>query len=227
MNKNSVPQNNAFDHNTEWQNQRIANNYDGRRFTSLGGRFYDHMEKRAIARCLNVAQTIYPITTVLDLACGTGRISEFLAKRDYRLTCGDISNEMLDVAKVRLDPASSGDVTFLNVDIYNLDQTIGYFDCVSAFRLFQHLTSRERSRALQAMARASRRFVLVNVMYTSTYYGAVRKVRRALGRYTTRYTSNSTEIERELNDAGLRLVASILTQRGFNGNRVLLLEKKL
>lgn len=226
MKRDRVTQEHAFDHNTEWQNKDIANNYDGRRFTSVGGKFYDHMEKRAIARCLDLAQTIMPVSTVLDLACGTGRISEFLAARGYRLTCGDISNEMLDVAKARLKAAGSGDVTFLNVDIYGVDQSIGHFDCVTAFRLFQHLTSDERSRALQAMAQASKRFVLMNVMYTSTYYGALTKVRRAFGRYTTRYTSTATEIEAELAQAGLRLVTSVLTQRGFNGNRVLLLEKK-
>lgn len=227
MKKDSGPQAHAFDHNTEWQNKSIANNYDGRRFTSVGGRFYDRMEKRAIAKCLDIAQSIMPVSAVLDLACGTGRISEFLAARGYRLTCGDISNEMLDVAKARLHAAGSGDVTFLNVDIYQVNKSIGHFDCVTAFRLFQHLTSKERSRALQAMARASQRFVLVNVMYTSMYYGALRKVRRALGRYTTRYTSSAAEIEAELDHAGLRIVASAFTQRGFNGNRVLLLEKKL
>lgn len=227
MRKDSDHKSQVFDHNTEWQNKSIANNYDGRRFTSLGGRFYDHMEKRAIAKCLDIAQEIEPVSTVLDLACGTGRISEFLAKRGYQLTCGDISDEMLEVAKARLAAAGSGDVRFMKVDIYKIDQVIGQFDCVTAFRLFQHLTSEERSRALQAMVQASRRFVLVNVMFTSNYYGVLRKVRLALGRYTTRYTSNAAEIEAELEHAGLRVVTSILTQRGFNGNRVLLLEKKL
>lgn len=227
MNRDSGPGRHVFDHNTEWQNKSIADNYDGRRFTSIGGRFYDHMEKRAIAKCLDIAQAIMPVSTVLDLACGTGRISEFLAARGYRLTCGDISNEMLDVAKARLRSAGAGDVIFLNVDIYRVDQSLGHFDCVTAFRLFQHLTTDERARALRAMAQASRRFVLVNVMYTSMYYGALRKVRRALGRYTTRYTSTANEIEAEVAHAGLRVVASVLTQRGFNGNRVLLLEKKI
>ena len=34
------------------------------------------------------------------------------------------------------------------------------------------------------------------------------------------------EIDRELDHAGLSIVKSILTQPGFNGNRVLLLEKR-
>jgi ubiquinone/menaquinone biosynthesis C-methylase UbiE len=225
MSKNTEFKSSQFDHNTGWKSRAVAEEYDGRRFTSLGGTLYDRMEKRAIAECLDVAGKISPIEVVLDLACGTGRISELLAKRGYRLTCGDISDEMLRVAQRRLTSAGFEEVKFLKADIYKIEQPTTSFDCVTAFRLFQHLTSEQRARALREMARISRRFVLVNVMHTSTYYGAVRKLRQALGRYTTRYTSTQAETDQEVGHAGLRIVKSLFTQPGFNGNRVLLLEK--
>lgn len=224
MDKNTELGTQPFDHNTGWRSRTVAENYDERRFTSLGGRLYDKMEKRAIAACLDVAQQHSRIKTILDLACGTGRISEFISARGYQLTCGDISDEMLSVAKRRLDSAGA-DVTFLKLDVYKIDQPSAHFDCVSAFRLFQHLTSEQRGQALREMARVSRRFVLVNVMHTSAYYEAVRTLRRILRRYTTRYTSSQAETDRELSYAGLRIVKSVFTQAGFNGNRVLLLEK--
>lgn len=225
MSKDIGSSSRPFDHNTDWKSRTVAEHYDERRFTSLGGRLYDRMEKHAVAACLDVAQKISPINTLLDLACGTGRMSEFLATRAYQLTCGDISDEMLAVAKRRLTSAGFGQVAFLKLDIYKTGQAAEAFDCVSAFRLFQHLTSEQRAEALREMARVSRRFVLVNVMYTSAYYGAVRKMRLALGRYTTRYTSTQSEVDQELTYAGLRVVESVFTQRGFNGNRVLLMEK--
>ena len=215
----------VFNHNTAWQSQSVAEHYDARRFTSFGGRVYDSMEKRAIATCLRAAQALSPIKSVLDLACGTGRISAFLATNGFRLTCGDISEEMLAVAKQRLHSAGIDDASFLRVDIYATGQAAGSFDCVTAFRLFQHLTSDERARALREMARLSRRFVLVNVMFTSPYYETIRTLRRALGRYTTRYTSTQSQIDSEMQFAGLRIVESRFTQPGFNGDRVLLLEK--
>lgn len=215
----------AFDHNTSWKSRSVAEAYDGRRFTSLGGRFFDKAEKRAIATCLDDAEKVFPIKQMIDLACGTGRISEFLAARGYQLTCGDISDEMLRVAKARLESAGARDAAFLHVDIYKIEQPDASFDCVSAFRLFQHLTSEQRSKALREMARISRRFVLVNVMHTSKYYEAVRTLRRLLGRYATRYTSSQEQTDQELRYAGLKVVKSIFTQPGFNGNRVLLLEK--
>lgn len=214
-----------FDHNTDWKSKSVAEHYDERRFTSLGGRLYDRMEKQAVASCLDAAQRISPINTLLDLACGTGRMSEFLASRGYQLTCGDISEEMIGVAKGRMASAGFAKVAFVQMDIYRTGQGAGAYDCVSAFRLFQHLTSEQRAEALREMARVSRRFVLVNVMYTSAYYGAVRKLRLALGRYATRYTSTQSEIDRELSYAGLKIVRSVYSQPGFNGNRVLLMEK--
>jgi ubiquinone/menaquinone biosynthesis C-methylase UbiE len=225
MGKNTNVPSQAFDHNTGWQSRSVAEQYDERRFTSLGGRIYDRMEKRAITTCLDDAEHIAPIETVLELACGTGRISEFLATRRYRLTCGDISDEMLRMAQARLTSAGAVNVAFSKLDIYDINQANASFDCVTAFRLFQHLTSEQRAKALREMARVSRRFILVNVMYTSAYYGVVRSIRRALGRYTTRYTSSQDETDRELAYAGLRIVKSIFTQPAFNGNRVLLLEK--
>jgi len=225
MSKSTDPGSQPFDHNTGWKSRSVAEHYDGRRFTSLGGRLFDKAEKHAIATCLDVAEKISPIDEMLDLACGTGRISEFLAFRGYQLTCGDISDEMLRVAKARLESAGTGNTTFLNVDIYKVELPSARFDCVSAFRLFQHLTSEQRGHALREMARISRRFVLVNVMHSSTYYDAVRKIRRVLGRYATRYTSTQDEVDRELGYAGLKLLKSIFPQPGFNGNRVLLLEK--
>jgi ubiquinone/menaquinone biosynthesis C-methylase UbiE len=215
----------VFNHNTAWQSQSVAEHYDARRFTSVGGRVYDSMEKRAIASCLRAAQALSPVKSVLDLACGTGRISEFLATSGYRLTCGDISEEMLAVAKQRLLSAGVDGTSFLKVDIYATGQAAGSFDCVTAFRLFQHLTSDERARALREMARLSRRFVLVNVMFTSPYYEVIRTLRRALRRYTTRYTSTQHQIDTEMQLAGLRIVESCFTQPGFNGDRVLLMEK--
>jgi ubiquinone/menaquinone biosynthesis C-methylase UbiE len=225
MSKDIDPPSRPFDHNTDWKSKTVAEHYDERRFTSLGGRLYDRMEKRAVASCLDVAQKISPVSTLLDLACGTGRMSEFLASRGYQLTCGDIADEMIGVAKRRLASVGFGHVNFLKLDIYQTGQAGAAFDCVTAFRLFQHLTSEQRAKALREMARVSRRFVLVNVMHTSAYYEAVRKLRLALGRYTTRYTSSQSEVDEELNYAGLRVVRSVFTQPGFNGNRVLLMEK--
>jgi ubiquinone/menaquinone biosynthesis C-methylase UbiE len=218
-------ENPEWNHNVGWQSQKVATRYDRERFIKLGGRVFDALEKRAISKLLDVIAQRQPVRRVLDVACGTGRISELLVQRGYQVTCGDISNEMLAVAQERLNRLGAHQAEFVTIDVYQTGYEDSSYDCVTCIRLFQHLTTEQRTNALAELGRVSKRYVIVNVMYTSLYYGFVRRLRLALGRYAPRYTASKQQIENELKHAGLRIVKSIFTQPGFNGNLVLLLEK--
>ena len=215
-----------FNHNEGWKSESVAREYDAKRFSSLAGRLYNKREQQAISELLDLASRQEKIETILDLPCGTGRISELLVRRGHDVTCADISQEMLDVARERLASYTPGPSEYAIMDIYNIDRPDNSFDCVTCIRLFQHLTSDERARALRELGRVSRRYVIVNVMYTSFYYGILRGIRKVLGRYAPRYTSSRKEIQRETAAASLRVVRSIFPQPGYQGNLVLLLEKE-
>lgn len=60
--------------------------------------------------------------TVLELACGTGNITNRLSKRDYDIVGVDISNEMLTFAKNKAYELGL-DVKYLNQDIRELNYT--------------------------------------------------------------------------------------------------------
>ena len=64
---------------------------------------------------------------VLDLACGTGRVSEQLALKGYDVIGVDNSQEMLEAAQERFDE-SGLDVTLLEQDMTELDLW-GAVDC--------------------------------------------------------------------------------------------------
>lgn len=54
---------------------------------------------------------------IIEIGCGTGRILEYMLDRGYRLTGVDISFEMLDKAKQKLDKwIESGDLSLLHHD---------------------------------------------------------------------------------------------------------------
>jgi ubiquinone/menaquinone biosynthesis C-methylase UbiE len=211
-----------FDHKTEWQSAAVARAYDQKRFSSLTGRVFDALEKWAITRQLDYIEREQPLRRVLDIPCGTGRIARLLVQRRYDLVCGDISQQMLEVARGQLADAAA---EFLPLDIYDLPFPSDSFDCVCCIRLFQHLTSDQRMLALRELARVSKRYVIANAMYTSMYYGLVRRVRLALGRYAPRYTMSEQEMKHELTGAGLTLVRRIFPQPGYGGNVVMLMEK--
>jgi ubiquinone/menaquinone biosynthesis C-methylase UbiE len=212
-------------HDLAWQSEAVVAAYDERRFSSITGPTFDPLEKRAIGRLLTKAEATDPIRTVLDVPCGTGRISEMLLKRGYTVTCGDISPAMLAAAQKRLSSYRSDQVRYVASDVYALEFPDGAFDCVTSIRLFQHLTSEERGQALRELARVSKRYVIAGVVFTSTYYALVRKLRLALGAYAPRHTASEQDIRREVAHAGLRVVARHFPQPGYSGGLILLLEK--
>jgi len=183
------------------------------------------LEKKAIHRCLDIVDKSSPTSVVLDLPCGTGRITELLLRRGYSVIAGDVSREMIDVAERRLSGIGRTEPDFREMDIYDLQYDANTFDCVTCIRLFQHLTSKERIKALKELARVSKRYVIVNATYTSTYYGMIRFIRKALGRYAPRYTMSKSEMIEELSIANLNTVSKLYPQPGYNGNMMLLLEK--
>jgi SAM-dependent methyltransferase len=94
---------------------------------------------------------------VLELACGTGRITFVLAERGFDVTGVDISEGMLTVArrKAAQCPAAVRDrLTFVHQDMTRLDLAGRFGLAFVPFRSFQHLLTVELQRnALSAIAR--------------------------------------------------------------------------
>ena len=65
--------------------------------------------------------------SILEMACGTGNLSYYLAREGYDLTCFDISNDMLSIAYNKL--AAFKNVTLLKQDMTNFN-IYKKFDCV-------------------------------------------------------------------------------------------------
>ena len=131
----------------------------------------------------------------------------------------------MDVARNKFETHGYKQFKLDKMDIFNLAQADGSFDCVTCIRLFQHYSSGERIKALTELGRVSKRYVIANVTYVNPYYSMLRKVRQLLNRYAPSHTMNWAEMNHELSTAGLRLVDSRFPQPGYNSNRVLLMEK--
>ena len=56
---------------------------------------------------------------VLDLGCGTGKMTRFLAKEGYDMIGADLSGEMLDIARRKKSPGA--DILYLNQDMRELE----------------------------------------------------------------------------------------------------------
>jgi SAM-dependent methyltransferase len=125
--------------------------------TEYSNRRRDRREKACIEACLDA---ISPGSKVLDLPCGTGRMTQILVERKYRVTAADASEAMLNRAKATYATyrAKTGtavpDVPFSVRDVLATGFATDEFDGVSCIRLFHHFREAEtRRQALRELGR--------------------------------------------------------------------------
>lgn len=87
---------------------------------------------------------------VLDAGCGAGPMTVELARRGAEVVAVDISPSLLEVARRRLPPALSDQVTFRAGDM--LDEAFGAFDHVVAMDSLIHYGAADIARALGRLA---------------------------------------------------------------------------
>lgn len=113
---------------------------------------------------------------VLDMACGTGRHSVELARRGFSVVGVDIASDLLEIANRAAEAESVDDVSFVQVDLRELDfedefdlvlslndGAVGYFE-----------TEEENKRLFEVVARALRSggghlMQLPNVLYAENH----------------------------------------------------------
>jgi SAM-dependent methyltransferase len=102
---------------------RLARTYDAERFGNSYGKFLDAQERATLARLLPMEAG-----SVLDLGCGTGRLTDFATHG-----C-DASIESVKLASQRHLKK-----TFVGADVVSLPFLPDSFDAVFSFHVFMHL----------------------------------------------------------------------------------------
>ena len=128
----------------------------------------DRREKACILECLNA---IPSGGRVLDLPCGTGRMTRLLVERGYRVTSADVSEAMLSQARENYreyQEHRGGKPPVVRFELRDVLAT-GFaddeFDGVSCIRLFHHFAEAEtRRRALSELRRICRGPIVVTFL---------------------------------------------------------------
>jgi SAM-dependent methyltransferase len=125
--------------------------------TEYSNRWRDRREKACIEACLDA---IPAGSKVLDLPCGTGRMTRLLVERGYRVTAADASEAMLarareNYAAYRTEKGRGApEVPFSLRDVLATGFQTNEFDGVSCIRLFHHFSEAEiRRKALRELGR--------------------------------------------------------------------------
>lgn len=134
----------------------VAASYDGERFTSRKGRFVDRREQALIGEAIDRSGARRG-AMILDVPCGTGRLTRTLAIAGYAVTGVDVSEAMLARAAARVsDLPATGKPTLVVGDAEALPFADAAFDVVVSLRLFGHMPPAARTRALRDSRRVTR-----------------------------------------------------------------------
>jgi ubiquinone/menaquinone biosynthesis C-methylase UbiE len=207
MNDSRLP----FTADFSYLSERAAAEYDAKRFRGLYGRLRSRLQIRALSQCVvGLGSSL----SVLEVACGTGRLTTVLIDRFPVLTASDISPAMLAVARRRLGSR----VAFAVADARALPFQDKSADLVAAFFLLGHAPPHIRQAMLEEFHRVSRRLLVVSVPLVDEVVPKV--VRRLMKRqypFRSFYPTTRLAFTAELGRVGFRPTRWIPSARGLSG----------
>lgn len=197
--------NNEFKARKGYLDKKIASNYDAFRFASLKGKITNSMELGCIERALQSVNT--PMGgNVLDIPCGTGRLSLHLASKGYYVTGADISKEMIKISTEKSTSIQQSiRPNFVVTEAERLHFPDNSFDAVISLRLFGHVPPSIRTTMLKEFSRVSSSYLIIAYYHASSIQCTLRKKTRA-SQETPWYPVSYQDIRKEIASAGLVLV---------------------
>jgi SAM-dependent methyltransferase len=109
-----------------------------------------------------------PVHSILDLGCGTGNHSLRLAERGYEVTGIDRSNEMLDIAKAKVEQKKIH-CTFFQSDLREFDNHKKYDAVIMMFAVLGY--QQENEDVLAALKTVSKLLKKGGVFICDVWYG--------------------------------------------------------
>jgi ubiquinone/menaquinone biosynthesis C-methylase UbiE len=199
----------------------VVKNYDQKRFRSLKGKLTDIREKACIEKALRIAKTNGPI---LDIPCGTGRITELLLRKGYKVTGADISPEMINYAKSRTFQYKDS-VDFEIQDIEHLDFASNSYNMILTIRLLHHIPMSLHEKILKELHRVTRKWVIITFSNKYTIQNIKRNFISLFNKFP-RYSISPEVFEKEAREAGFEIRLRLPLFLFFSESIFVLLEKQ-
>jgi len=207
-----------------YQDKQVVNNYDNLRFKSFKGKITNWLELKLIDRALKYTK-ITPPARILDVPCGTGRLSMHLLKRKYLVTGVDISAEMVRYSEGRIKKEGVDYEFSLKVgdaeELLFLDNS---FDVVISLRLLGHVPPENRLRILKELNRVCSKFMIVAYYSRDSISGILRKNKRVRSNIKW-YPVTISEMDLEFRKLGLKKEKVYHLVRGLSETMIVILKK--
>jgi len=214
----------SYQAKTVYKNEKVVKEYDQNRLFSVKGWLTDRLEKKLVYKAIKRAN-ILPPSKLLDVPCGTGRLSLFLAKKGFYMTGVDISPAMISQSKAKTQLIQIKTHTeFMAGDAESLPFSDSSFEAAISLRLFGHLPTENRHNVLKELNRVSSSFVIVVYYHKNSLQTLRRKKMRARkGNFWNPVSLK--QIDSELKAANLKCVAKFFLLPGISETVIVLAKK--
>jgi len=199
--------------------------------TEYSNRWRDRREKACIEMCLD---SIPAGSRVLDLPCGTGRMTRILVSRGYDVIGADVSEAMLSRARDNYREyrkqlgAKAPNVQFEIRDVlatgYNNDQ----FQGISCIRLFHHFDDSEtRCRALRELRRICSGSIVVTFLnsFALDKYSSWLKAKIRRQKHDSQLPIPYKTFAADIHAAGLKIDKRVAAHWGISSRWFLVLSR--
>ncbi len=152
--------------------------------------------------------------SILDIPCGGGRFSLYLAERGFEVMSGDRSPDMVDITERTLrDAGHSAAARVLDVESLDLDDRS--LDAIFCFRLFHHIPHKEvRSTVVRELCRVADQYVVMSYFNSRCLNMVRRRTRdRLKGKIYKKYGTPLSEVCDYFANNGFDLVSDTPERR--------------
>lgn len=200
---------------------KTASEYDKKRFTSWFGKKVNELEKKAIQRLLDKIK----VKKVLDMPCGTGRITQYLLENGYTVSGSDVSSDMVKEAKKKLKGYKK-----LNCLVVAPGDHLPFkdneYELVTCIRLMNHLPKESRAKILKELHRVTK-YLLVSNSKRSSIFGIKKYVKIKLGLLDKNwFPAEEWNFAKELKTAGFKITHRTRSLNGVGETYFMLARKE-
>jgi len=220
---------NEYQAKTAYQNDKEATSYDKKRFTSYRGRIGDYLDRRTIKNALSRLSNNH-VQNIIDIPCGTSRISKELLELGYNLQGSDISYEMMANGKHKVNQYESF-WGFAQCDASQTAFIDNSFDCLICVRFIGHIPSDYRKYIFSEFQRISK-FSIIELSIESNFVKLRKRISRLiksgsdLPKRWEWEVFDKPRLEKEFDDSGLKIIDMWPKIRFFSDSWFILVGEK-
>ena len=174
---------------TRSEYDRLATSYDVVRYQKKYMQRQDQRE-RAFVR-----QRVRPGGRVLEVGCGTGRITRLLTEISSSVTAVDVSKEMLKLTRAKLRDRDN--LKLIQGDLFGLTKYLPFssFDVVVCLRVLPHIANMSEALGVLAASAVPGGQVVFDMWNRNSLIGLARRLLRRRHRIPTFYQSYDQMLE--------------------------------